>query len=193
MTELYLRPDVNLDSWDRLNSRGQNLVAIAGVDAHANIGLTLDTRASQTLGGILLDPYDLTFQIVRNYIVLEKGRPFDTSAVLEALANGQIYAGFDLLADASGFRFMAENESGRRIMGQQIAPGTGVLFTVVLPKFGRIVLLRNGHPHQEISSVGRQEFRASEKGVYRVEVYLDRLDKPLADHPWIISNPIYVR
>jgi hypothetical protein len=33
----------------------------------------------------------------------------------------------------------------------------------------------------------------SERGVYRVEVYLPQLGKPVGDKPWIISNPIYVK
>ncbi len=91
--------------------------------------------------------------------------------------------GFDLLADASGFRFTAENETEKRTMGQKIALRGGVRFVVQSPQRGRIVLLRNGQVEQMVRR----------NGVYRIEIYLDRLEEPLDGYPWIISNPIYVR
>jgi hypothetical protein len=39
----------------------------------------------------------------------------------------------------------------------------------------------------------KTEFQVSEKGIYRVEVYLPQLPLPAGAQPWIISNPIYVR
>ncbi|HYR92265.1 MAG TPA: hypothetical protein VE422_49935 [Terriglobia bacterium] len=192
-TRLYLRPVDNLRAWDELNAGGRQLTAIGGIDAHANIGIALRTHASQTLAGVLVDPYALTFRIVRNYILLEKGRPFDAQSLLDAMAGGQTYVGFDLLADASGFRFTAENGTEKRIMGQKIALAGGVRFAAVSPQSARIVLLRNGQVEQEGVKAKRQEFTVHRQGAYRVEVYLDRLEEPLAAHPWIISNSIYVR
>ena len=46
--------------------------------------------------------------------------------------------------------------------------------------------------HEERDAT-HKELTVHEKGVYRVEVYLDQLGKPLNAAPWIISNPIYVR
>jgi len=109
------------------------------------------------------------------------------------LAGGQTYVGFDLLADASGFRFTAENETEKRTMGQKIALRGGVRFVVQSPQRGRIVLLRNGQVEQTRVNAGPQEFMVRRNGVYRIEIYLDRLEEPLDGYPWIISNPIYVR
>jgi hypothetical protein len=41
--------------------------------------------------------------------------------------------------------------------------------------------------------VKKQEFQVSERGVYRVELYLPQLPNRAAEQPWVISNPIYVR
>jgi hypothetical protein len=33
----------------------------------------------------------------------------------------------------------------------------------------------------------------TERGVYRVELYLPEVERIIGEKPWIISNPIYVR
>ena len=61
------------------------------------------------------------------------------------------------------------------------------------PLSSRIVLFKNGNAVQERSGAATTEFEVTEKGIYRVEVYLPQLPKPVSEQPWIISNPIYVR
>jgi len=80
-----------------------------------------------------------------------------------------------------------------RLGGQKIALRGGVRFVVQSPQRGRIVLLRNGQVEQTRVNAGPQEFMVRRNGVYRIEIYLDRLEEPLDGYPWIISNPIYVR
>ena len=53
--------------------------------------------------------------------------------------------------------------------------------------------MKNGKPSDDRSGETKQEFIVTEKGDYRVEIYLPQLPKPAGDQPWIISNPIYVR
>jgi hypothetical protein len=43
----------------------------------------------------------------------------------------------------------------------------------------------------ETRGMDEMNLTVTEKGVYRVEAYLDDLN--FSDAPWIISNPIYVR
>ena len=64
---------------------------------------------------------------------------------------------------------------------------------VSTPLSSRVVLFKNGSAVQERSGAARTEFEIVEKGIYRVEVYLPQLPKPVSEQPWIISNPIYVR
>jgi hypothetical protein len=43
------------------------------------------------------------------------------------------------------------------------------------------------------TGIDNKEIGVTERGVYRVEVYLPQLGGLVAEKPWIISNPIYVR
>jgi len=43
------------------------------------------------------------------------------------------------------------------------------------------------------SGITRKDFPVTERGVYRVEVYLPEVEAIIGEKPWIISNPIYVR
>jgi len=191
-TRFYVRPQDNLRLVDALRADGRRLTAVAGLDAHSNIGFVLQTYAAQPLLGVKLDPYELVFQIARNYILLPREQALDERTVVTALAEGRVYMSFDLFADGSGFRFTASDETGQKPMGSEISLGTGVVLAVVSPLRSRIVLMRNGQPLHEQRNVSSMEFHAREPGVYRVEVYLDQI-APLCDYPWIVSNPIYVR
>ena len=76
------------------------------------------------------------------------------------------------------------DSSGKTVLGIKLDP---------YERSCRIVLLKNGSAFGEQSGVSSKEFLVSEKGIYRIEVYLPQLPQPLSRQPWIISNPIYVR
>jgi hypothetical protein len=61
------------------------------------------------------------------------------------------------------------------------------------PVPGRIVIFRDGAVFQEESGISSKDIVVTERGIYRVEVYLPQLGSIGAEKPWIISNPIYVR
>jgi hypothetical protein len=56
-----------------------------------------------------------------------------------------------------------------------------------------LVVFHDGKASIDETGVMEKEIAVSERGVYRVEVYLPQLGKPVGDKPWIVSNPIYVR
>ena len=174
-------------------TQNRRLVAIAGNDAHANIGLSLNDSAGKTLLGIKLDPYERSFRLVRMHVLLENSKALNTESLLAALHDGHCFIGFDLFGYTEGFRFAATNGAERRIQGDEINLANGVRLLVNVPATSRIVLLKNGSRVQECDGASSKEFAVTEKGVYRVEVYLPQLAKPVGDQPWIISNPIYVR
>ena len=59
----YQRPAASLKKWDELTGQGgQRLVATAGNDAHANVGLSLNDSTGKTLIGFKLDPYERSFR-----------------------------------------------------------------------------------------------------------------------------------
>ncbi|MDT5157386.1 MAG: hypothetical protein QOH51_1743 [Acidobacteriota bacterium] len=192
----YERPEANLKKWDEINAaRQQRAYAFAGNDAHANVGLALQEQTGEKILDIKLDPYERSFRVVRNHVLLEKGTPLDTESLLAALRAGHSFIAFDLFGDASGFRFKADNGADRRIMGDEIQlPTAGtVRLSASAPVMCRMVFFRDGVVLQEVKDSSRAELSVDRKGVYRVEVYLDQLGSLLTGKPWIISNPIFVR
>lgn len=191
---IYARPSASLKIWDEaIAETNRKLVATAGNDAHANIGISVTDYEGKTLYGLKLDPYERSFRLVRNHVLMEKDKPFNAETLLSALAAGHCFIAFDLFGNAAGFSFTAANGTQAGIQGDEISLGKGVRLTVNSPVASRIVLLKNGSPFAEQSGIMRKELNVGEKGVYRVEVYLPQLQKPVSDQPWIISNPIYVR
>jgi hypothetical protein len=190
----YERPGENLKLWDNaLVAGGRRLVATAGNDAHANVGVTLNDSAGRRLLGIKLDPYERSFRLVRMHLLVPREKGLSTETLLAALGEGHCFIAFDLFGDSTGFSFSATNGSDRKIAGDEITLSGATRLIVNTPLSSRILLFRNGSVVQERTGEFTNEFEVSEKGIYRVEVYLAALPKPVSDQPWIISNPIYVR
>ena len=103
------------------------------------------------------------------------------------------FIAFDVFGDSTGFRFSASNGVEDKIQGDEISLKREVRLTANSPVTSRIVLLKDGRAVQDETGIKLKQFTVSEKGSYRVEVYLPQLGTPVADQPWIISNPIYVR
>jgi hypothetical protein len=195
-TRFYESPAANLRLFDELTAPGggRKIVAIAGNDAHANVGLALQDLAGHTLFALKLDPYERTFQVVRTHVLVERGQPLNEETLLSALARGHAYVSFDILCDASGFRFTATDGAQQRLMGDEIArSGAGVKLSVTTPVKSRIEIIRNGQVVSGAQEALAHEWTTNEAGVYRVVCYLPQLPAPLDQKPWIISNPIYVR
>jgi hypothetical protein len=192
----YERPSENLKKWDEMIARNNDkLVGVAGNDSHANVGISLNDSSGNTLLGVKLDPYERSFRLVRLHVL---GMPLDGQIsddefFLRSISAGHCFIGYDVFGDTSGFRFTAKDGNEAVIMGDEITLDDQVRLTVSLPVPGRIVLLRNGTAIKDDQSVRAMEFVTRERGSYRVEVYLPQLPGPVGQHPWIISNPIYVK
>jgi len=190
---LYVRrPDEALTKWDNALARTR-LTAVAGNDAHANIGVSLKDSSGNTLLGIQLDPYEVSFRLVRLHVLLEQNRALDATSLLEAVRAGHCFIGFDLFGDTTGFAFEAENGSGRKIQGDEIQLNGETRLLVRSPVSGRIVIFKDGSVFSDDNGISSKDVRLTERGAYRVEVYLPQLGSLVARQPWIISNPIYVR
>jgi hypothetical protein len=192
-TRFYETPTANLERWDELTAHeGRHVVAIAGNDAHQNVGLSLQELTGKPILQIKLDPYERSFQVVRTHVLIEQQQPFNADTLLHALAAGHAYVSFDLLCDASGFRLTADNGAEQKILGDEIALGGGVRLRVAAPVACRLVLVKDGAQLDEAGGA-QHEWTINQPGVYRVECYLPQLGMPLSAKPWIISNPVYVR
>lgn len=184
---LYVaRPDEALQRWDQALTQTR-LTGVAGNDAHANIGVSLKDSSGNTLLGIQLDPYEISFRLVRLHVLLEQNKPLDEASLLEAVRAGHCFIGFDFLGDTSGFAFEAENG---KIQGDEIQLSGETRLRVRSPVSGRIVIFKDGAVLSDDSGISTRDVAVTERGVYRVEVYLPQL---VAQQPWIISNPIYIR
>jgi hypothetical protein len=193
MFALYLeRPDENLKKWDQALTR-MKLTATAGNDAHANIGVGLKDSSGKTLLGIQLDPYETSFQLVRLHVLLEGNKPLDSTTLMDAVRAGHCFIGFDLLGDSSGFSFAAESRGERKIQGDEIALQDGTRLRVETPVASRIVVFKDGSVFMDVTGIAGKDLPITERGVYRVEVYVPKLGNTVGTKPWIISNPIYVR
>ena len=192
----YERPADNLRRWDELTSAAERrrLVAVAGNDAHQNVGVDLRLSSGRPVFRLQLDPYERSFRLVRTHALVERGRPLTEETLLEALARGHCYVAFDLFGDSTGFRFTAESGSEKKVMGDEIAlHGGRVRLVASSPVRARLVFFKGGRVVHEEKETLRKELDVGEPGVYRVEVYLDQLGARFAARPWVISNPIYVR
>lgn len=183
----YHRPDENLNKWDeaqRLN--GTKLVATAGNDAHANVGFSFSSFQ------LKLDPYERSFRLVRLHVLVPANQGLTYESLLAAIAAGHCYVGFDLFGYTSGFSFTASSGAEQKIQGDEILLDREVKLLVSVPAVGRIVIFKDGKVVNDQVAASK-ELLVTEKGNYRVEVYLPQLGKPVGEQPWIISNPIYVR
>ena len=190
----YARPTASLNLWDdAIRTSGKRLVATAGNDAHANVGLSLNDASGKSWIGFKVDPYERSFRLVRMHLLLRAGEVLSTANLLQAFDAGHCFIGFDLFGDTTGFRFTATNGNEQKIQGDEISVGNGVTLSVAVPVSSRIVLLKDGVTFSDETGVSQKEYVVTEKGSYRVEVYLPQLPGPVGAQPWIISNPIYVR
>jgi hypothetical protein len=171
---LLSRPRRSLSKWDELIQTGK-LVGIAGNDTHQNLDIL----------GRQLDPYSLDFRYVQTHLLAPA---FEERALLSALKQGHAYLSFGLLADATGFQFLAGREKVEGIMGDEVPRSPGLFLTVQSPQTALIQLYHNGRVIDEVVA-DRLSHPVEEKGVYRVEVFL-QIGR--SRYPWIFSNPIYV-
>ncbi|HVF67996.1 MAG TPA: hypothetical protein VM914_10045 [Pyrinomonadaceae bacterium] len=192
----YERPSGALKKWDELNATGaRRAYAVAGSDAHANVGFSFGGETGDKLLDLKLDPYERSFSVVRNHVLLDKGSALDEASLLKALSAGRSFFAFDIFGDSTGFRFTASDGTDTRLMGDEIRlPKTGsVKLTARSPVKCRTAFFRDGQIIDAVADSALAELSVERAGVYRVEVYLDQLGPLLENKPWIVSNPIFVR
>lgn len=193
LAKYFYRPDDNLRRFDEITQTRKS-VLIAGTDAHSNIGFhLLGDDAGNKIINLKIDRYETIFRTMRNHVLLETGEPLTPETLLQALKNGRVFIGLDVLSDTKGFSFTAENGAESKLMGDEIALSENVNLKIAAPQSARFIIFKNGERIHEESGAAQINFPIKERGTYRTEVYLDALGAPFDQMPWIISNPIYVK
>ncbi|ODS31427.1 MAG: hypothetical protein SCARUB_03441 [Candidatus Scalindua rubra] len=173
-------PDPKLLSlWDRLGQK-RKVVGISGLDAHYR-KIPFAKRPFFT--------YEELFKTIRTHVLIDRELVKSNEAIrfiCDAHKEGRCYVSFDLLADATGFNFVAD--SGDRIyyMGDEVFNiKKKIHFSIKSPHQATIKLLRNGKIYKECEGTSLESL-STKKGVFRVEAYIE-------NRPWVFTNPIYVR
>ncbi|MBI3087813.1 MAG: CehA/McbA family metallohydrolase [Candidatus Omnitrophica bacterium] len=180
------RPYDPLAKWDEMIARHGRVVGIGSSDAHEVRVPVPFGRQAGLPGGIKIAPYDIMFKLVRTHVLLPGRTALSSETFYDALRKGHAYFSIDLLADARGFTFMADD--GRRVlgvMGDEVVLEPKLQLTAILPAPAQLALFKDG---RSIAAATAQVWHVpvEEPGVYRLEA--SRYAKP-----WIFSNPIYVR
>jgi hypothetical protein len=174
-----------LRKWDELLSQGQRIAAIGGADAHG------DTYSLGPFKRVLF-PYSYLFRCVSTHILTK--HPFngnlahDKALVYDALRSGRTWAGYDLPASTTGFRFHARSGFSSALVGEELARAGATIFEIQTPKSADIRLLLNGEVVAR-NQGKRLKFTTALAGVYRVEAYRTYR---MGRRGWIFSSPIYV-
>ena len=179
-------PQETLDAWDKMSQK-RRVVGIGGIDAHAHKINLLGFFEAEVF------PYKVLFKAVRTHVITEeKCEPSnDKSKLKESKQNiykslelGRCFVSNFYQGDARGFRFYADGGSKKYQMGDLIPISKKIILKVVVPVNAIIRLLKNGEIIQVFEG-NTADFKVSEKGAYRVEVYINEL-------PWIFSNHIRI-
>jgi hypothetical protein len=195
LVRMFDRPKT-LARWDAL-TRTRAVIAVAGVDAHARIGVGgRDPYENRVLAR--LPSYEAIFRTLSVHVRLSAPATHDArrdaAALVDALRRGRVYTAIDALAAPAFLDFTASSPDGPAQAGDVLpaAAGTTLLVRATLPAGGRIVLLRDGTPVATTAEPRLTFTAAREAAVFRVEVAVPRAPgtPPV---PWIVSNPIYLR
>ncbi len=132
---------------------------------------------------VQLDPYERMVRYVATHLLAQD---LSEPALLEALRVGRAFVSFDLIADATGFRWFAETRAGRSVMGESCEFSPDLTLRALSPQHCRFTILRDGETvHQ---TVGRDlTWSPPVPGNFRVEAELHVAG---AWVPWVYANPV---
>ena len=200
IASLFDRPSRTLARWDALGKRRQ-VVAIAGHDAHARMGLRGDWDPSDEEAYSLRVPsYEAAFRAFSVNVILprpwlgDRKRPSEDAAVLlGAIRAGRVFTVIEGVAGPAVLELGASSAAGPRLMGDRL-DGPGRVTATLRPsvKDAQLQLLANGHVVAQGTgpTVGIDHAADSGPTVYRAQVMLPNAPgtPPVQ---WIVSNPLY--
>jgi hypothetical protein len=189
IASIFDRPAATLRRWDAL-AKGKDVVGLAGVDAHAKIGIDEDSQATESRTVLARPSYRDMFRTVAQAVNLDAPLTGDASrdaaVLLQALRTGRSYSVVRAIASPGEIEFSATD--GRRRVGigasLETSGPVAISASVPAPANATVVLFRDG---EEVArGVGSATFKTSgASGAFRAEVSL-----PSASVPWIVTNAI---
>ena len=195
LARLLDRPDPILRQWDQLTTR-RRVVAVAGADAHARIGVLTGEPDDRSFG-LHLPSYEAgfrAFSVALSPLTLSGDAGTDAKAVIDAIRDGHVYSSIDALATPAAMAFTANAGRTRASSGDVVPAGAREIELTVesnAPEDARVVLLKNGEEQASVAGGRLQQMVTGERAVYRAEIHLPGAPGQPAV-PWMMSNPIYV-
>jgi hypothetical protein len=195
LTALLDRPDSVIEQWDTL-TRDRPVVAIAGTDAHARLGVRGVGEPYDPGASLHVPSYERLFRVFANVlpgISLTGDAATDADLVIAAIRRGHVYTAIDGLHGTGTLSFTATDGSTRATPGDVVSSLREWTLNIELggPADALIQLFRDGVRTNESSMRLRHMIDIGSRGSYRVEVSLPGApgQPPI---PWLLSNPIYV-
>ncbi len=120
LATLLDQPEELMERWDALSAR-RRVVAVAGADAHARIGLRSLGEPYDSRALLPLPSYEdlfRTFSIALPDVTLTGSASADANAVLDAIEQGRVYSTVDALAGPAALSFTAGDGKTLRVVAQ---------------------------------------------------------------------------
>lgn len=184
-----------LAQWDRV-AADRPLVAVAGADAHARLGVRAKGDPYEGRIFLSLPSYETSFRTFSLQLVTPapgSGRAAeDARELLASLRSGRVHTVIDGWASPAVFEFSARGGGTDAPEGGRLATSEPVVVRVRsnAPLYAATVLLRDG---VEVHRVDRQSlvYATDRPGRYRAEIWLGRAGKR-TPMPWVVSNAITI-
>jgi len=132
-----------------------------------------------------LDPYVQSARFVNTHLLAHE---CTEEALLDAVRAGRAFIGFDMIADARGFVFLAEAEGSSAVMGESLGFSPGLTLRSASPHTCRFTLVADGQTAAQATGTSF-EFKPTGPGKYRIEADLEILGEWT---PWVYTNPIHL-
>ena len=171
-SDLDVRPADKLAAYDRM-SGGARVVMLAGMGAPADMSVM----------GSKVGTFRQLFEVYSTH-VLATERQIDP--IVAAIKHGHCYISFDFLGYVPNLGFWAEDAT-RTMIGDEAPLTPTVKLHVEMPgPADEVRIFGDGIEAVRLERITKFDFKVRNKGAYRLEAYRN-------GHPWIYTNPIYIR
>jgi hypothetical protein len=171
-----------LRKWDELAGE-RKMVGTAGIDAHS-----FEVKVLRLIK-LKIFHYKVMLKSLRNHLLLKETFPRGDvarceEAIFTCLREGRLFFSNHRRGDAQGFRFWAENEREKVLIGETIS-GKETWLRAESPLKAELSLIHNGRMIFRTKG-NRLEYKTTENGIYRVEARRK-------GYAWVYTNHIYMK